>query len=433
MGNGTGQILLGVVLKVLAVSSSFSLTLFASRWVGAEAAAPFFWLLSTANVIAVVAVLGTDTLLIQQVSRHSELAMQVTMMRDRGLINTLKISSAIGLLALLLLRLSGVEILSGPSLILVPLLVIALSAISTLGGALKGGGDYFYSTVLHGVLLPLATLVLIRLFGGAISDATQRLPFAYTAAALALAFLVWKRSAGINGPAAIRPNWSPLLDVDFLRLGIPFATTPLLNVCLQFLPAVMLGFLAPPIDVSVYFAALRVSLVGALVLSAVNLVVGPKMSRFYSQEDWPNVQHLYNMTIIIGAAAAAPLSIMVVIFAGPILGVFDPSFSDASLVLQILILGQFVNSASGSVLMVLAMADQQSSLAKLNLIILALALTSGLVLMPLFGALGAAVVNCAALTVQNVAGAYICRRSLGLSMRFWSKSSQTIGGGASGR
>ena len=111
-----------------------------------------------------------------------------------------------------------------------------------------------------------------------------------------------------------------------------------------------------------------------------------------------------------GLAIALPLLDL----AGFVLSMFGDSFTAASGALRILLLGQLVNAATGSVGSLLTMTGHERAAAVVLAVAAAAQIALGLVLIPRLGAEGAALANTASLVGWNAVMAVLVWKKLGI-------------------
>jgi O-antigen/teichoic acid export membrane protein len=120
---------------------------------------------------------------------------------------------------------------------------------------------------------------------------------------------------------------------------------------------------------------------------------------------------------------AIPVTFLMMIFPSQIMAIFGAEFAASGNVLRILLIGQFVNVACGSVGFLLIMSGNEKSFR--NAIVLSVVSMSVLllVLVPHLQEIGAAIANTVAVIVSNVMCIYYVKKRLGISMLPWLKRS----------
>jgi O-antigen/teichoic acid export membrane protein len=96
------------------------------------------------------------------------------------------------------------------------------------------------------------------------------------------------------------------------------------------------------------------------------------------------------------------------------MNVFGSDFSNGATTLQILSVGQFINVAMGSFVMLLVMSGREREYRNVLMVSTLVVLTLNVVLIPKYGAIGAAIATTSAIVVQNILFGYYVRTKLGI-------------------
>ena len=165
-----------------------------------------------------------------------------------------------------------------------------------------------------------------------------------------------------------------------------------------------LGWLGTNEDV----AALKVAMSGAMLvtfsLTIVNMVIGPHITRAHRQNDMRLLQRLSRQSARGALAVGLPFAALLIFFGGPILQLLygDVYRNSATLPLAILAFGQLINVAFGSVGLFLTMCGYERDTLAGQIIALTANAVAAVILIPLLGAVGAALSVVVCLTVWNV-------------------------------
>lgn len=201
---------------------------------------------------------------------------------------------------------------------------------------------------------------------------------------------------------------------EWIRSALPFALMSGLFLVNAQADIVMLGFMTKSSDVGLYRVATAGALLVAMVLSAINPVIGPTLARQYALEDHARLKRTARAGAFVTTLCAAPI-VLVYLFVGkPILGlVFGHAYVAAWFPLVILSVGQFINASVGSVGLLLNMTGHErdtvwvmGGTALLNIVLNA-------VLIPHFGMTGAAVATAVSMVAWNLAMTARVKRRLG--------------------
>jgi O-antigen/teichoic acid export membrane protein len=112
-----------------------------------------------------------------------------------------------------------------------------------------------------------------------------------------------------------------------------------------------------------------------------------------------------------------PLVVLLVVAGEPILTLFGTEFGSAYELLMVLLLGQLINIITGPVGHLLTMTGHEQTLRNLLLLMLPLTLVLCLLLIPAYGALGAAWAIALPMIAENLICCWLVKKRLGLP--FW--------------
>lgn len=300
-------------------------------------------------------------------------------------------------------------------------LTLAVLLLLGLVAAVQQGFEHVLRSQVPGLVQPVALVagaVSWRLLGGHPLGLVEALLLQLGAAALALlvglALLLAGLEAGERqalafGPLAGRPG--PWLATGFFLM----ANQLLVNAQTQ-LDILMLGWLARPEAVATYHAASRGAYVLTFLFGAATAALGPTVARLHAAGDRAGlaatVARSAGATFLVSAALALALALV-----GPFyLRLFGPGFAAGYPAFLVLLSGWLVCIACGPAQVVLLMTGEARAAALLFAGGTGLNLLLGFALIPLAGALGAAVAAATAVAAVGLAWGVRCRRRLGLSV-----------------
>ncbi len=178
-------------------------------------------------------------------------------------------------------------------------------------------------------------------------------------------------------------------------------TTSTLNAQIGIL---LLGWLSSNEQVAALQVAARGAMLVAFSLAIVNHVIGPHITQVHMAQDNKRLQAISRRSAQIALLVALLIALPLIFFGEPILslmfGVEYGSFS--TLPLAILAFGQLVNVGFGSVGMLLTMSGFERDTLCGQFLALIVNVVVAVMLIPTFGALGAAVAAAAALVTWNL-------------------------------
>jgi O-antigen/teichoic acid export membrane protein len=251
--------------------------------------------------------------------------------------------------------------------------------------------------------------VVLMLGGFTISESTWMSVLAYSlswALATVAAFYFWrKESAGWPVEAMEAGAMSKLM-----RYAGPRAPAALFSQLLFWTDLFVLTRYAGDAEVGVYSAALRAGQVIVLFLTSVSLMFSPYVADLHNRGETERLDRLFKTLTRWTIAATIPLFLVLTVAPDTALRIFGNDFAGGETALLILLAGQFINIATGSVGFVLIMVGRTGW----DLVVYAasLALNLGLAfwLCPRYGMEGAAIANAVTFALSKWARLALVRR-----------------------
>jgi O-antigen/teichoic acid export membrane protein len=245
--------------------------------------------------------------------------------------------------------------------------------------------------------------------GGETDSAVLAYDASWLVAALA-AWALWRREArGFAGRPATREEVRGALGY-----GLPRAPAALLAQSVFWADLWVLAAFEQGTDLDAYAAAARISQVLLLFLTSLNLVFSPFAADLHARGQRKRLDELFKRSTRWALAATLPLLIVLFVGADDVLHAFSARFETGESALRILLVGQAVNVATGSVGFVLIM----TGFTGLDLLdnVLGTALLVGLaaVLTAAFGIEGTATAAASSIAALNVLRLVQVRRRVGI-------------------
>jgi O-antigen/teichoic acid export membrane protein len=251
--------------------------------------------------------------------------------------------------------------------------------------------------------------IALMVIGWVISKSTGMSVLAYALSwilATVAAWFVWERETRSfprlpAGPGEVR---------ELVRYGAPRAPAALLSQLLFWTDYFVLSRYVTSAELGVYAAAVRVAQSLVLFLTAVNYMFSPFVADLHAKGERDRLDSLYKALTRWTLAGTLPLLLLLLIVPGPVLLVFGGKFESGTTALRILLIGQTVNVAVGSVGFILIMVGRTGWDLVVYAASFALDLAVAFGLAPHLGARGAATAQAITLTVSNAARLYLVWR-----------------------
>ena len=176
----------------------------------------------------------------------------------------------------------------------------------------------------------------------------------------------------------------------------------------------ILGAHLPTAQVGVYGVAITTAGFIPILLSSVNPVFAPHISRLYAEGQRMLLQHLFHTLSKWILGFTLPLFCVMTLLSREIMSVFGLEFQLGWPVLVVVALGQLVNAATGSVGYMLLMCGYERAVVRTQMISSVLTFMLYLVLIPPMGIVGAAIGQAVGIITANVINLLNVRQKLGL-------------------
>ena len=253
--------------------------------------------------------------------------------------------------------------------------------------------------------------VLIWVFDLYLLD-SDVLTFIYAMCALVIffiAYLAWKLSVGYS----FRMIELPDKDLWIASSNLWVATCMILLV--QWVGILIAGSYLEAQDLAYLLAAQRTANLTSFVLLVVNMVVAPRYAKLWHEGKTGEIQKLAKWSTRAMLALAIPVVSLMIILPEFVMRLFGEGYEEGAILLAIMAVGQFVNVATGSVGYLLNMSGHERDFRRVTFFAGPLAIVLSFILIPEYGAKGAAMATAVGLSVQNIGALFMVRRRLG----FW--------------
>jgi O-antigen/teichoic acid export membrane protein len=175
----------------------------------------------------------------------------------------------------------------------------------------------------------------------------------------------------------------------------------------------ILGIFEPSDQVGIYRIAVQISMLAAFGLHAVNMVVTPRFAELYMQNRLAPLKHL----VVAGGRVAQGFTLLVTVgfllVGKPCLRlIFGPVYTASYLPIVILLIGQMVNSATGSVGNLLNMTGYERETLRGTAVAAAIGIALDVLLIPVWGIRGAATATAVSMAIWKVLLWWAARKHL---------------------
>lgn len=409
---GAGLVLL---VKVLGTGFAFGFNLLLARGLGADGAGVFQLAMTVVMIGIVFGKLGLETTVVRwtaDAATRSEWP-RIAALHRKSLRVTLVAAGSVAAAVFVAAPVLAGHVFHEPELVaplrlMAPAIVVG-SLLLVIAAALRGLHEILSSAILETVAVPLLSLLplapLSRLLG-----VTGAALCHLTAASLALAvgYGLWRQATPRMNRTAPIDTW-PLL-----QRSLPVLWIGGMDLVLAYGGTILLGIWEDTATVAVFNVASRTALLTSFVLTAINGLVTPKFAALHAAGQRLALERLARRTALLATLLSLPLLLLFLFAPGTILRLFGGDFLAGESLLRWLAAGQFVNAATGSVGCLLLMSGHERLMRNNMICMAALSLALNVLLIPAWGALGAAVATTVCVAATNVVSVVLAHRTLSI-------------------
>ena len=191
---------------------------------------------------------------------------------------------------------------------------------------------------------------------------------------------------------------------EIIKTSFPMSLSFISLLLMQSFDVIMLEHYMDIETVAYYTVSVKLTFIVGIMLQTINSVIAPDISKFWFQRDMPSLNRLINKAIRLNFIISLPLIVLMILFHEYILDLFGANYYKGKTALLILLIGQAVNSLSGSVALYLNMTGRQKILLLFLIVSAVLNIILNIILIPLYGMTGAAISTAFSLILWNFSG-----------------------------
>lgn len=419
---------LSLAVKIASTGLLFATTVLLARLLGPKGYGTYAYAYSIAMLLAMPANGGLQNLVLRETARgmaqdRLELVRGLWKWGDRAaLAVSLAVIGIIG--SILVVWQWRAEALRGKTLLWALALVPFISLSALRGAALRGlklvvTGQLPESVFRPGLFL-LAIVCTAILAGVTLSPALAMVLHVGAAflAFLTASVLLWRYAPPPLGKI------EPSIDARaWLNSGMVLALIGCLGVVNNQASTVILGLFEPMDQVGIYRVAVQVATLASFGLQTVNMVVAPRFADLYARGHKERLQRLVTGSARVVLAFNMVLTAGFVLLGRPFFSlVFGAKFAASYLPLLILLTGQIVNSAAGSVGFLLNMTGYERETMRGLATSVGASIALNLGFIPIWDVRGAAIATALSMALWNAILWMRARKVLGVNSSAFGRS-----------
>jgi O-antigen/teichoic acid export membrane protein len=177
---------------------------------------------------------------------------------------------------------------------------------------------------------------------------------------------------------------------------------------------ILVGLFVAPAAAGIYFNAFRTAGLLTLFMFAITLVVAPMVARHFHAGEMQKAQAITALCAWAGFVFSLAVFIGFLLFGEHLLGLFGPGQEEGKILLILLSVGLLFDAATGPSRIVLMMTGHERAYVRIFGSIIVAGIALQLVVIPVWGLVGAAAVNMGARIAAQLAIAIFAHRRIGL-------------------
>ena len=202
---------------------------------------------------------------------------------------------------------------------------------------------------------------------------------------------------------------------EWIKVALPLLAVSAVNLVLIRTDVIMIGIFRSTTEVGVYTAASMIASIVPFTLVAANTIVAPVISELFTQHRMAELQSIITFVTRWIFMLTIPIVLGIMILGEFILSLFDPTFVSGYVALIILTLGQIINVFVGSVAFLLTMTNHQNIAAKVMGISAFMNIILNLMLVPIYGIMGAAIATAITMIFWNITMLVLVQKHLNIN------------------
>jgi O-antigen/teichoic acid export membrane protein len=407
---------IALMLKVCGASFSFGFSVLLARSFGADGAGIYFLALTVITICTTFGRFGLENTLLRFIAAHATNKEwgAVCGVYNKSMKLALVISLSVSGLIYFFAPLMAAYIFHKPSLVVplrwMTLAITPLAIMNLHGEALKGLKRIRDSQLMQGTGLPVLACTGLFFLGSRFGVLGAVWVYVSSAVILALyGVFLWRRYT---------PQLRSVVgQFDAKRLFescLPLFWVQVMLMIINWTAMFCMGVWASKAEIGIFSVALRTALLTSFILMSVNSIAAPKFSSLFSQRDISGLASVARQSAAMMTVFAAPLLLLFLIAPSWVMGLFGNEFKCGGGLLEILAIGQFINVATGSVGYLLTMSGNERLMRNNTIAVGILTVALNLILVPAFGAVGAAIATAVSMATLNLGAFYLVWKKLGI-------------------
>ncbi|MEQ8414694.1 MAG: oligosaccharide flippase family protein [Imperialibacter sp.] len=417
---------LAIINKSLGILSTFFFNVYFTRVLGPKLIGRYFLIFAFISILSTIGKLGYDRTLLRFVSKYRELNSVASLLYFRHVSLksvvgfTVFISMATFVFADFIAGNLFNDFTLGSDIRSFSIVILPLSLHQNFCEYLKGLGLIQIGLFLQSSVVSIVSVIglfICTIFIESVSELTAI--FSYSIAVIITLMIGFGLIE--NQLRKLTANIQEIDPIDKKTLGaelwansksVIWSTT--FQQFILWLPTLLIGYYKSDTDVAEYEISRRCATLLSFFLMGFNAVFAPKISALVTRNEIQRVATLAKKVTLLIVVVTLPLAVLLFGYPELVLDLFGRSFSQSSVTIRIMIIGQLINVIAGPVGVILMMSGNEDSMKNSFFISFGFLASLSFLLIPTYGYIGGAIASSSALAIQNVAASLYLFRKLNI-------------------
>ncbi|WP_405229939.1 flippase [Lentisalinibacter sediminis] len=408
------------ILRVVNVGAAFGLAVVLARGLGPAGYGAYSFAFAITSLIALPAQMGVPTLIVRELARYRALSEWGLLKGAIQRLTQVVLVASVVMIFVALFSIAIWRISSGnraedvliPALLLAPFIALG----NVFDASLRGLGHVLVGQIPTPVIRPmLAAIILASVFGFSDEFSLPTTAMWVHVCAAILACIISVAFLSRVLPRQVKEATTRTETRVWLRSVLPLSIITGANVIHDQADVLLLGIFRESTEVGLYRGAIQISLLVSFGLYVANKALAPRYASMWARGDLEALQRLCTRSTRYIFLIAAILILLLGAFGSDVLGIaFGDAFASAYPAMIILAAGQLFAALAGSAALILNMVGQETATMKSFGLSVILNVVFNLMLIPDYGAIGAAISTAASILVGRIFLLYWLRTTVGI-------------------
>ena len=207
---------------------------------------------------------------------------------------------------------------------------------------------------------------------------------------------------------------------EIFAFSFPFLTTNFVYLIRSHLVVALLGYFRSTLDVAAFRAVQPVGDLNTVVIQSFAFLFMPMMARMFARKDQKGIDDLYWQSAVWITVISFPVFLVTFSLAQPLtLLLFGERYAQSGLIMAVLAFGYYFNAALGFNADTLRVYGKLRYTVAIDFLTMLVSLGLSLLLIPRYGALGAAIGTCGTLVIYNLLNHLGLKSSTAINLFEW--------------